>query len=380
MPEKQQRKKVRILSLDGGGIRGIIPALVLEYVEQQLQQKTNNLNARIADFFDMIVGTSTGGILACYYLIPNDNSNERFSSKYNATKALEMYANRGKEIFNDAKQKSWFGLRQLFNATRYSAKNLEGIFLETFGDLKYHELMKPCLVTSFDMSSGKAVFFNSCETGDKKQNRMFYVRDVARSTSAAPTYFPPAMIKNLATGENMVNLDGGVFANNPSMCAYAEARKTNFEQLEIDKPKAKDLLILSIGTGSMPSDIDNYRRSKKWSIINWAKTIPDIMMDGGLDTVNYQMDKIFKSLGPNYQTNYKRINVPNDMRFAGNKDKLKPPYNADMSDASDRNIAALKKAGQKTLIDANLVKEGEQTLDELIDELIAIHQLINPIV
>lgn len=379
MPTVQTQKKVRILSLDGGGIRGIIPALVLEYVEQQLQEKTQNTNARIADYFDMIVGTSTGGILACYYLIPNDEPGP--SSKYNATRALEIYANRGKEIFNQAKQKSWFGLRQLFNATKFSPKNLEHIFMETFGDLKYHELLKPCLVTSFNMSTGKAVFFNSSEPKAKQEKRKFYVRDVTRSTSAAPTYFPPAIIKNLATNEEMVNLDGGVFANNPSMCAYAEARKTNFEQLGLHKPMAKDLLILSIGTGSMPSDIENYRKSKRWSIINWAKTIPDIMMDGGLDTVNYQIDKIFKSLGEEHQKNYKRINVPQHMRFPEEENrKFKPPYNSDMSDASDRNVAALKKAGKKALQEANTPKEGEQTLDEFIDELIAIQKVLNPVV
>ena len=87
-------KKVRILSLDGGGIRGIIPATVLEYVEKQLIEKTNNSNARLADFFDIIVGTSTGGILACFYLTPNPNSTKP-GSKYIASEALELYSKKG---------------------------------------------------------------------------------------------------------------------------------------------------------------------------------------------------------------------------------------------------------------------------------------------
>ena len=221
------------------------------------------------------------------------------------------------------------------------------------------------------MSKGEAVFFNSREPKEKQDKRQFYLRDVARSTSAAPTYFPPAIIENLVSGDKMVNLDGGVFANNPSMCAYAEARKTNFESLGINRPTAKDMLILSIGTGSMPLDIENNRKSKKWGIINWAKVVPEIMMDGGLDTVNYQMDKIFKSLDEENQNNFKRVNVPKALRFSNQKKNFKPPYNPDMSDASPKNISALTKAGQLALEEANQTRDGENTLDEFIDQLIA---------
>ena len=83
-------KKVRILSLDGGGIRGIVPAIVIQYVEEKLIEITKNTNARIADYFDLIVGTSTGGILSCFYLTPNPESgNDLPSSKYTAAKALK---------------------------------------------------------------------------------------------------------------------------------------------------------------------------------------------------------------------------------------------------------------------------------------------------
>jgi patatin-like phospholipase/acyl hydrolase len=369
------KKKVRILSLDGGGIRGIIPATVMQYVESELIRKTGNPDARIADYFDMVVGTSTGAILGCFYLTPNNGGGP--SSRFTAKQALEIYSKRGNEIFDLSKKREWFGLRQLFNATRFSPKKLEAIFLETFDDLKLHELCKPCIVTAYNMAKGEAVFFNSHEPKEKQAVRQYYVRDVVRSTSAAPTYFPPAIVKNLATGEKMVNLDGGVFANNPSMCAYAEARTTNFKDLEIETPGAKDILMLSIGTGSLPIDLRNYQNSQKWGVINWAKAAPEIMMDGGLDTVNYQVDKIFSSLAPKYRKNFKRINVPKSLRFPenGQKDFI-PPYNADMSDASPKNIQDLQVAGQKALEDANKQKQGEETLDKFIDRLIEIQNEI----
>lgn len=374
--EKNKIKpKARILSLDGGGIRGIVPASILDYIEKELQRKTENSNARIADFFDMIVGTSTGGILACFYLLPNPKGTP--SSKYDAQKALELYSKHGSQIFDESKKKSWFGLRQLFNATRYSAGNLERIFEETFGDTKHEDLLKPCIITSYDMMSGKAVFFNSHESGKNKDKRSFFVKDVARSTSAAPTYFPSASITNLATNEVMINLDGGVFANNPAMCAYAEARKTTFSHLSNNPPKAKDMLLLSVGTGSMPIQLKNIEKSKRWGIINWAKSVPEIMMDGGLDTVNHQMEMIFGSLGKENKKNYKRIDVPEELRFGKNNKSFRTPYNSDMSDASPRNIQDLLNAGQKTIRYANTTSDERHTLDKFIDLLIEQDKLIN---
>jgi patatin-like phospholipase/acyl hydrolase len=351
-------KKVRILSLDGGGIRGIIPATVLEYVEKQLIEKTNNPNARLADFFDIIVGTSTGGILACFYLTPNPNTDSTEpSSKYIASEALELYSKKGELIFEESRRKSWFGLRQIFNATRYRASNLEKIFKEEFGELKFDNLIKPCVVTTYDMEKQSSFFFNSREELDKK--RSFYLKDVARSTSAAPTYFAPAKIKNLITGDKMTNLDGGVFANNPSMCAYAECRTSEFKQIKF--PNASNMLFLSIGTGGGQLHFPKLNKVGVWNVIKWAKSAPDIMMDGSIDTVHYQMKQLFETVKSSDNiSNYKRIDVPLKKR----------KYDSDMSNASENNIQALKKAGEEALKEALKSKENEKTLDTFIDLLI----------
>ncbi|NQU53154.1 MAG: patatin-like phospholipase family protein [Bacteroidetes bacterium] len=349
-------KKVRILSLDGGGMRGIIPATVLKYVEEKLQEKSKNKNARLADFFDLIVGTSTGGILTCFYLISNPSKEKDVpTSKYPASKALEFYVEKGGLIFDDSKNKSWFGLRQLFNATRFNPNNIENIFEEEFGDKKLSELLQPCIITSYDMESQSAVFFHSRET---KPDRDFRIKDVVRSTSAAPTYFPPANIINLASGRKMINLDGGVFANNPAMCAYVEARKTDFGKVK--NPGAKDMIFLSVGTGGGKLHFPKVEKSGMWSVVNWAKSIPDIMMDGGAETVHYQMEAIFGTLGKKEKVHYKRIDVPFDKRN----------YSSDMSDASEDNIKALGIAGKDTLKDAQEKKEGELNLDEFIELLV----------
>jgi patatin-like phospholipase/acyl hydrolase len=351
-------KKVRILSLDGGGMRGIIPATVLEYVENKIIEITKNKNARLADYFDLVAGTSTGGILSAFYLTPNKTLyKEDPVSKYKASEALDFYSKDGPNIFNESKKFGWFGLRQLFNAAQYSPKELEKILLREFKYLNLKELLKPCIITTYNMQSKKAFFFSSRELMEK--DREFYVKDVLRSTSAAPTYFPPAFIENLATQKEMINIDGGVFANNPAMCAYSEARSTGFGDIAF--PGAKDMMILSIGTGGGQFDLPNVEKSSNWGILPWATSIPNIMMDGSIDTVDYQMRNIFDSLNPKDKFNYKRIDVPKDKRT----------YSSDMADASTNNILALKEAGKEALKEAQIERNNEYSLDEFIKQLIA---------
>lgn len=350
-------KKVRILSLDGGGIRGIIPATVLEYIENKFIEKSGNPNARLADLFDFVIGTSTGGILTCFYLTPNpDKGEDQPKTKYKASQALEFYSEKGYRIFNASKHYPWFGLRQLYNASKYTARNLESIFAEEFGVLTMSELVKPCLVTTYDLAAKSSFFFSSREPENKQ--REFYVKDVARSTSAAPTYFPSALIKNLVTGKEMVNIDGGVYANNPTMCGYAECRNTVFPQMAY--PSADQMLILSIGTGGGQVDFPASEKSGNWGLLKWAKSMPDIMMDGSFDTVDYQMKRLFGSLAEEHKYNYKRVDVPQDKRT----------YSKDMADASPANIEALKEAGKEALKAAQRNHE-QYNLDNFIDRLIA---------
>lgn len=347
-------RKIRILSIDGGGIRGIIPAVVVKYIEEQLQKKTNNPLARISDYFDLIAGTSTGGILSCFYLTPNSSlKNNLPSSKYEAEKALDFYLNDGIKIFNQSKRANWFGLRSLFNATEYSPKRLESIFDKEFEYNRFSSLLKPCLITSYNLKQKKAEFFFS-----RDKFKDFFVKDVARSTSAAPTYFPPAKIKELSSKKEMINIDGGVFANNPTMCAYAQSRISEFEQTN-PNPTAADMLIISIGTGAKQYELDKIKTVNKWNVLNWAKVIPEIMMDGAVDTVHYQIDKMFSAFGN--RLNYKRIDVPL---------KYRKTYDSNMANASNKNTDALLKAGNYALFDAKQEKPNQLSLDNFIDLLI----------
>lgn len=332
-------KKVRILSLDGGGIRGVIPATVIKYAEEYLQKKAPGTT--IADHFDLIAGTSTGGILTAIYLTPQKTDKNK--AEFTAEQALDFYVKEGYKIFNASKVPGWKRMWGLGNATGFSPRNLENLLKEKFGDLHLNDLRKKCIITTYNMESKSSFFFNSRY---EQTRRDFLVRDVLRSTSAAPTYFPPAKIKNLASDpdpkkdpSNMINLDGGVFANNPTMCAYAEARNTDFVDRGNNEPTASHMYILSIGTGGGGFELKGKGKSNKWNLLKWAKSIPEIMMDGSVDTVSFQMNEISGTLESGDPGGFMRIDTPADAR----------DYSSDMSNASAANIENLLVAGEKTL-------------------------------
>jgi patatin-like phospholipase/acyl hydrolase len=297
-------KKIRILSIDGGGIKGIIPGTILMQLEKILKKMDNNSSCKLGDYFDMIAGTSTGGILSCIYLMPGENGKARYS----AEEAVNLYLKNGHTIFDRTlleKVKSFGGVLH----EKYSQDPLYGLLKNYFEDETLDKFIKPSLITSYEITDRKAVFFSSTDArADALYN--FKVRDVARATSAAPTYFPPAHIESL-TGQLFTLVDGGMFANNPALCAYAEARKINFSKAlndpgKVDKPTAKDMIIVSLGTGSVKKKY-SYKNFQHSGEIKWLEPVIDILMSGNSETVAYQLTQMFLTLEEQYQKNYFRI-------------------------------------------------------------------------
>lgn len=323
-------KLTRILSIDGGGIRGILPGQILVALEDKLQTLDKNQDAKIADYFDLIAGTSTGGILACMYLTPISKKNKR--PKFSAKKAVKLYLDRGDEIFDVS---FWQKVRSVGGITdeKYSADELEEALDDYIEDLKLSELVKPCLITSYDIKRRKGHFFRS-HKAKIEESYDFLVKEAARATSAAPTYFEVARVKSIDKQVYPL-IDGGVFVNNPSLCAYSEARTWEFDTNRV-KPTASEMMILSLGTGGADKSFE-YKKAKDWGAIQWVVPIIDIMMSGVADTVDYQLDQIFKAVEKPEQ--YLRISP-----------KL---FTADsgMDNASAENLEKLRIDGEKNAAD-----------------------------
>lgn len=340
--------KVRILSIDGGGIRGILPGTLLAYLEERLRVLSKRDDAHIGEFFDFIVGTSTGGILSLVYLCPGADG----GFKYTARQALDIYLEQGDEIFDVTLGHKIQNLGGLTDE-KYDEKELEEALGDYLGDTTLSKALKPCLITSYDIRNRKAFFFSSVEAAASSIND-FYMRDVARATSAAPTYFEPARIKSIYGTPHSV-IDGGVFANNPALCAYAEARTLNFQQIldnpqKPDKPGATDMVMVSLGTGGVKKPY-YFKEFQDAGVIKWIRPLIDIMMSGNSETVDYQLKQIYKTLNENDCKDYFRIQ-PEIINA-----------NPEMDCASIENLQALYEDG------LTAVANNKEVLDKIAERL-----------
>ena len=340
-------KKITILSLDGGGIRGIISCIILRYIEEQLQ-KHDNPEARLGDYFDMVAGSSTGGLIASVILCPD----EKRKAKYSIQKGLELYSEKGGDIFQISFWEKLINPFGLFNE-KISQEALEKNLNDFFGKLELKELIKPCLITSYDIENRRAKLFNSYDAHLSTDN--FYVKDLCRATSAAPTYFSPVQIKSMY-GQVFSQIDGGMFANNPALCAYAEARKIPFAEVlknhqKANYPSANDMMIVSIGTG-IESKSYSFKKMQKAGKIGWVSPIIDILMSANAETVDYQLSQMFQTLGLRNQKNYHRINP-----------SLKNASPA-MDNVSRSNIENLIQAG------LSYIDDNKENLNQIIQKLI----------
>lgn len=261
-----------ILSIDGGGMKGIVSAVLLDKLEILLQKYSQNPNARIGDYFDFIAGTSTGSILAALYLIPENNH-----PKYSAWEILNFYLTLGPSIFVKQSLYPLFGSKYVSHGFQETAEKL-------FGSLKTSELFKPCLITSYDTTSRKAIFFNS-ETGKKDPLRNPYVAEAVRASCSAPTYFPPVCL-SITPDCPACYVDGGVVANDPSLCAVIEA-------LKLKQCKSiHDIHLLSVG--NVKNDVSyKYRDVKKWGLLEWAVPLFSTLLNSNTQTVDYQLKTLF---------------------------------------------------------------------------------------
>jgi len=296
---------VSILSIDGGGIRGIIPATFLAEFEKRIGKP-------IAELFDLIAGTSTGGILAALLTLPNKQGKPKYTAEF----ARSAYFEYGKTIFHRSPLRAAVTLGGLAGPI-YSPRGLEGLLRQYLGEARLHDTLTEILVTAYDMDSGTPWFF---KTSFARQHRSPVddplLTQVVRATTAAPTFFPPLAL------EDHCLVDGGVFASNPALCAYAQARNMY--------PQAEPLLAVSLGTG-LPVHERPCAKVRDWGIADWAIPISDVMLNASSASVDYQMRALIR--GENY------------VRFQVRLDE----HSTRMDDVSDENLRRLDKLAKQAV-------------------------------
>jgi len=252
---------IKILSIDGGGIRGIIPAVILGEIQTRLGRN-------LYETFDLIAGTSTGGIIAL-----GIGTRCNHGQAYSPAQLLDLYVQNGAGIF----KKNWLTAEKELVLPKYAPDSLEQTLAKFFGDAELNTALTPLLISSYDLQAQLPFFFKSHRIA-KEPGYNWKVASVARATSAAPTYFPPLHLTRGA--EDYALVDGGVFVNNPAMAAYAEARALY--------PEATGFVLVSVGTGDRQDRI-SYADAKDWGLLGWAKQLVPILMDSVSECVDYQL-------------------------------------------------------------------------------------------
>jgi len=338
-------QKACILSIDGGGIRQIIPAMILKYIEEELWKISKSY--RLSDFFDLFIGTDMGGILAAMYVVPNETGR----SNYTAAEALDVFLKHGSEIFDIS---MWKRLRSMGGMTdeKYSSKKLEALLSDLMKEYRLGDAVKPLLLTAYDVRNRQSNIYSY--TDAKNPTRNFFLRDLCRASTAIPTYFETARVES-ETGTPFSLISGNFFAANPTMIAYAEARKFDFSEILSDslKPKnplAQDLFILSIGTGEVKNPY-YYDSVKDWGNLNWLKPMIDISYSSNSETVDYQLRQLYNTTTDS--DDYYRLNL----KLVGKSSEID-----DASVENIRNLVALSE---------EYIRTHKSELDQIVEKLIA---------
>lgn len=263
-------KTVRILSIDGGGIRGILPIIVLKNLERLLGGE------RLHKLFDLVTGTSIGAFVACGVAGPVPLS---------ADFMLDVMLREKSKIFPPDPLRYF---TSVVANSKYEDGPLEELLKKTFGDSRLSECQTRLIVPAFEIERQEAEFFKSWKAlghgiAPNEYPAMFdyELRHVVRASSAAPTYFPPALIHSTA-GISGAYIDGAIVANNPAMCALASARKLY--------PDADRFVIVSLGTGTHDEPL-YYKNAKSFGLLNWPRPIINCLMNAAGDVVRYQLQE-----------------------------------------------------------------------------------------
>ena len=304
----ETNRPMRILAIDGGGIRGVIPAMVLAELEKRA-------GLPICQLFDLIAGTSTGGIIALGLAMSQPDG----TPAYTAAELVGLYECEGARIFaRPLGQKVRTGLSLLHS--KYRSDGIDAVLHQYFGEARISAALTDVMVPAYDIEQRARYWFKArkarADAGDDVA-----LRDAARATSAAPTYFAPARVARERRHRALV--DGGVYVNNPAMAAYVEA---------CDHYATRDIRLVSIGTGELTRPLA-YERARHWGVARWARPILDVVFDGVSDETHHSLRKLLGS------DRYLRIQT-----------KLQTASDA-MDDAGKQNIHLLKVQGEQLAFD-----------------------------
>ena len=359
---------ITVLSIDGGGIRGIIPGTILAFLEAELQ-KLDGEEVRLADYFDIISGTSTGGLVTAMLTAPDENSRPLFAAK----DIIDFYSDHGPKIFPQVS--SYFPqttkIMKALSGPKYDGKYLHNVTKEKLGSIKLHQTLTNVAIPTFDIKKLQPTIFSSYEVKNKPSLDAL-LSDICIATSAAPTYLPAHSFETKDPDGKVREfnlIDGGVAANNPTLIAVGEVMKQimkgSSDFFAIKQMDYRRLLVISLGTGSQKEEEKyNADGAAKWGLVGWltdggSTPLVDVFTQASADMVDYHLSVVFQAL--HSEKNYLRI-----------QDDTLTGVVASVDIATKQNLEDLVKVGENLLkkpmarvnLETGLVEPADQETNE----------------
>lgn len=375
---KNQRGKICVLSIDGGGMRSILAGKALAYLENALKEKSGNPNARIADYFDVAAGTGVGGVFTAMLFGSKNQSRPIFK----AEDTWKLLAEQGKRLYNQKSSSSGGGglFKRILRGRSgggiaQATTGFESVMKEAFmvkgQSLTLKNTLKPILIPCYDLSSSAPFLFSRADALET-DSFDFQLWEVCRATSASPDLFEPVSMKSTDGKTRCVAIDGGLAMSNPTAAAITHVlhNKQEFPFVR----GVEDLLVLSLGTGQLLEGNYNHEQVKGLKPHTWCRPMARISGDSSADMVDHAVAMAF---GQARCSNYVRIqaNGSNMGRCGINVDSDSSPNNVklltEIADEmlSQKNVESVLFEGKKIGDRSNLEK-----LDWFAGELVLEHQ------
>ncbi|CAJ1948046.1 unnamed protein product [Sphenostylis stenocarpa] len=341
LPTSHSGSMITILSIDGGGIKGIIPATVLNYLDKALKAK--DPNADLAHYFDVIGGTSTGGLITAMLAAPSPDDPSR--AAFTPAQIVDFYVEDGPHIFNTSNP----GDGPIFDG-----QYLHNITRELLKDTRLNQTLTKVVIPTFDLKRQKPVIFSSYKLESAPYLNAL-LSDICISTSAAPVYLPPYYFVNDGVEFNMI--DGGAAAGNPTQATVSEVLQHN---------KYPKILVLSLGTGTTKiEEIYDVQMAATWNLLDWITKGIGLLGGGSTAMTELYLASLFLGFQPG--NTYLRIEEYNlDPAFTDMANVTKE----NLKGLSDTGINLLKEKVVRMNLDTfNFEDAGEGTNAEALDRL-----------
>lgn len=318
----------RILSIDGGGIRGLIPLAILAEIEAQTGKP-------ISELFDLIAGTSTGAILSLGLTKPNELGEPAFTAKH----LTALYEREARHIFHAPA--TW--LENLVRPKYDSHAGIAKVMRTSYGDSRLKDALTDVLIPCYDIENRSPHIFKS--RWARRQDQFDYkISDVACAAAATPTMFEPVRLQRPIGGGPISLVDGGVFANNPSALAFAEVSRM------FAAPGDKFLLV-SLGTGE---SMERMKRKlpSDWGYVRWSIPMTELVSESNSEAIHEQMRYLLPNKDGHSYYRF-QVDLPNETYYA-------------LDNPSKRNMDGLKLAADLLLNDESTKRDLSVLCDKLV--------------